>query len=451
MPTNTEEPIGWGVEQVNELYQATTLPELENRSFRDLFPKTCTPHQETAALKIAQNYNKLVKSAIIDRERSQQKRPEDEQPTLTLTTSTDRQLTIQKLCDADPQGRSPIWRAEGTHPDWKIKLQRNANFSDRSPERFSAQLTYIDDTGVPQQQLLGYISPESADQHKLAERLQGKDALTLKHPHLQLKPPYLLQNDVEEKLSQASEYLKEAIAQIPPDERMAYASALWHHSEGMGVVLRGFTAELCQQLQQNPAIALRGIQRPTNEAGQIPDGEYQVRFSEYSYTSDFSGKANTSPSIAIVQPDGSEQQFGAISNESLRLPKGSLARAEIHTTKSGKVATMQILERLDKDGPPAERDRHPLSSDEARSWYMATSLQDNPNKLEQILQLGKTLQQHYNQEHNGDGTLKPPGDYTHTAVTISAAEQQRMGQDVTELRAILQQTQRAERRSEMAL
>jgi hypothetical protein len=451
MPTNTEEPIGWAVEQVNALYQTTLLPELENRSFRELFPKTCTPQQETAALQIAQTYNKLVKTAILDRERTQQKRPEDEQPTLTLTTPTHRQLTIQKLCDADPDGRSPIWRAEGHHPEWEIKLQRNGNYSDRHPERFSAQLTYIDDTGVPQQHLLGYITPESADQHKLAERLRGKDMLTIRNPHLQLKPPYLLQNDGEEKLSQASEYLKAAIAQIPDDERMAYASALWHRSEGMGVVLRGFTAEVCQQLQQQPAIALRGIQRPTNEAGQIPDGTYQVRFSEYSYTSDFSGKGNISPSIAIVNPDGSEQQFGAISNESLRLPKGSLARAEIQTAASGKVATMQILERLDKNGHPAESDRHPLCSDEARSWYMATSLQDNPNKLEQILQLGKTLQQHYNQEQSGDGTLKPPGDYTHTSVTISAAEQEQMSQDIAELRAALQQIQKVERRSEMAL
>jgi hypothetical protein len=591
MPTNTEEPIGWAVEQANQLYQDSQLPELDNKTFRELLPKTATPQQEADAMKIAKHYNRLIKSAVMARDRLQQKRPEDEQPTLTVTDGSERSLVIQRLCDADPQGITSIWRANGEYPDWLIRLERNSRISEQNPEKIVASLVYLDETGVEQRRKIGYVSVESTQQHELEKRLRDKGSLVIRSPHLTLNVPYALQNDVDEQLSGAARYLQDAIAQIPMIERMAYASALWHHSEGMGIVLRGFAPEICQQLQQVPDITLRGIQRPTNEAGQIPNGEYIVRFSEYSYTSDYSGKNNTSPSIAIVQEDGTEKQFGAIADTSMRMPEGSLARVAIETMASGKIAKMQVLEKLDElpqfnldrsppvDPPPdikgkpipmvfplklhgeenllpvdtcieamrgygrchttrayepyraygfragdlaiaqsgarqvvfrvgeqyritpemiADPDyqkqwatmekhsakelqtfrnsasvwglkmeplgdyvdrhivpftpeRYALSSREARGWYMAASLRNDPALAQQVMAIGTALQQHYNQEQGGAGQMKPPGDYTHAAVTISVEERRQMRHDLKFLQRAMAQYQVSEQRSEVAL
>ena len=43
MPTNTQEPIGWGVEAANQFYEATQLAEYPNEAFRDLFPRVRPP------------------------------------------------------------------------------------------------------------------------------------------------------------------------------------------------------------------------------------------------------------------------------------------------------------------------------------------------------------------------------------------------------------------------
>jgi hypothetical protein len=424
MPTNTEEPIGWGVEQANQLYQDAKLPELDHAAFRDLIPKCCTPQQELAAVKLAQQYNEQIKAAIVARERLQQKRPEDEQPTLTVMSSaSEREITLQRLCSADPESRSPIWRSEGAQADWKIRLERNENISDRNPERLTATLTYMDETGTEQQQKIGYVAPESVAKYQLEKQMHPQNALTISAPIVHLNSAYVLQHDADALFSKAAQGLQEAIAQIPDEERMAYASALWHRSDGMGIVLRAFTPELSQQLQQLPEVELRGIQRPTNEAGRIPDGEYTVRFSEYSYTSDFSQRYNTSPSVAIVLEDGSEKQFGAISNTSVRMPQGSVAKVLIETEQSGKTAKMQILEKLEMRDVP---DRYALTSQEARTWYVNASRDGDRALMERISVLGSALQHFYNQEQKGDGQLKPPADYSHPSVTISAQERQQM-------------------------
>jgi phage terminase small subunit len=182
MPTNTEEPIGWGVEQANQLYQEAKLPELDNLAFRDLIPRCCTPEQEAKAVKFAQQYNDQIKAAVSARERLQQKRPEDEQPTLTIQSSTsEREIILQRLCSADPESRSPIWRAEGVQADWQIRLERNEKINDRNPEKLTATLIYIDDTGVAQQQKIGYVSPGSEAKHQLEKLLGRQSSMTIQH------------------------------------------------------------------------------------------------------------------------------------------------------------------------------------------------------------------------------------------------------------------------------
>jgi hypothetical protein len=123
LPTNTQEPIGWGVEAVNQVYRDSQLSELRNEAFRDLLPtKNYTPAQEAKALLIVHTYNDLVREALAVQEKLREKRPETKQPSLTITSVSGRELTIQKI--EDLEGNLPIWRAQGKQPDWEIVVDK---------------------------------------------------------------------------------------------------------------------------------------------------------------------------------------------------------------------------------------------------------------------------------------------------------------------------------------
>lgn len=341
MPTNTQEPIGWGVEAMNRLYEATQLAEYPNEAYRDLFPKNFTSEQEEKALAIVEAYNNLVKQAIETKERLRENRPGDQQPSLILTSpKTGKQLTLQRLCDVNPDD-SPIWKANG-ETNWQTFIQVNPRVSKNNPEQFLVQRVLHTQDGTETRVPLGFVAPGSATEHQFEERLRQHSHIPIANPIVQLRPPLALQSDAKEQLAKAAHYLQSAVAEIPAEERMAYASAMWRQSAGMGIVLKAFTPEVCQQLQTVPEITLTGIQRETNEAGRIPDGEYTVRFSQYAYqTKD--GETRTTQSVATVEADGTEKQFGAIGPRSMRLPIGTTVTAKITTPLADKVTAKTAI------------------------------------------------------------------------------------------------------------
>ncbi|MEM1308400.1 MAG: hypothetical protein AAGF98_02675, partial [Cyanobacteria bacterium P01_H01_bin.153] len=346
MPTNTQEPIGWNVEAVNAVYKDVHLPELRHEAFRDLFPKTATPEQEAKALAIARTYNDRIANYQTAKDRLREKRTEDEQPTLLVTSSSGRSLTLQNIQDKD--GKLPIWRANGPQPGWEIAIRQN---HPSKSEQFVALLTYTATDGDRVTSHLGTVAPESVREHHLAERLQKppNHTLTIPEPMAQIQAPYAQQNDLDEMMERATQYVDNAIAEIPKEERPDYLSALWRQSDGMGLALKKFTPEIVDRLSTVPEITLTGLQHSSNEAGQIPPGEYTARFSEYSYEKN--GETRTAASVAIVTADGEEKQFGALSARSIHLPIGTTVRANIQIDPSGKIARMQVLDLAPEPEP----------------------------------------------------------------------------------------------------
>ncbi len=161
-------------------------------------------------------------------------------------------------------GKAKIWR--GGEKDWVLELERDG----QSPEGVRAAI--VTDQG---KQTIGWVSPESITEYKLDQRVKT-ECLRIEAATIDLVPPLRIQHDLDDRIREARLYLERAIDQIPIDERMAYASALWHHSDGMGIVLKGFMPEVTQQLQQLPNIKLTGLQQYVNQVGGLPDGSYEV-------------------------------------------------------------------------------------------------------------------------------------------------------------------------------
>ena len=492
LATNTQEPIGWGVEAVNQLYegvQAAQLKELRNEAYKDILPKTCTPQQQKRAQEITRTYNGLIDNWREAKDRLRERRPEDQQPTLAVTTPGGKQLTIQNL--QDPSGELPIWRAAGSQPDWNIHIRRNEQ-DHPGQTGFSAHLSFPGQDGTPKPKLLGYLSPASIDEHgpaiAVGIRANGKE-LTLSSPHVQIQAPFAQQNDVDEMIARATEYLQAAVAQIEPESRAEFASAFWRDSHGMGIALKQFTEEICDRLQTVPEIKLTGLQQSVNEAGQIAPGEYTARFSEYSYEKD--GVTKTSPSIALIAADGSEQQFGTLSNRSVHLPIRTTVTAHIEIEESGKTARMQVLslahlpeqsttaqasfpesETIPTSTAPSNLIEFPSSSEtpmvaeatanynsspegtqeasdayspsrqELRQWYAAAMMAGNEDLKAQITAKGQQLRALYGAEQ-GSPSAEPPLEYRNALVTISNSDRQLMQQDVQSAREMLQAVQAA--------
>ena len=459
LPTNTQEPIGWGVEAVNRLYQNVQLPELRHEAVRDLFPKSCTPHQEEKALLIARTYSNFIREKYQVEDRLRQNRPEDQKPTLLITSSSGRALVIQNL--QDKQGTLPIWRASGPQPDWDITIQKDAQARSEAT-RFPARLSYTTDTGERRSQLLGYVAQESSTQHQLGQRLQQRgNELPIHSPHAQIQAPFAQQNDADEMLSRAMRYVQESVSQIPKDEHLAYASALWRQSFGMKFALKQFTDVVSDRLGTVPEIVLTGIQHSSNQVGHIPPGNYTARFSEYSYSKN--GETRTASSVAIVSEDGTERQFGALSARSMHLPLGTTVTAHIAIEPSGKTARMQILDLatapepqaasnlIDTSAlfklpvvaegatpyPTAQPDSYSPSRQELRQWYMIAALNQDEVLKTRITQKGQQLKELYGSEVGPPGAA-PPLEYSHHAVTITESERQQMKQGIDATKATMQ-------------
>ena len=157
LPVNTEEPIGWAVNTANEIYVESSLPELRHEVFRDLFPRQENPEIERQAMTIAHTYQGMVREARWMDDRLRQRKPEDQQPTATITTSTGNVIQIERMMEARGQADSPIWRSDGLQKDWIVEVERDRN---------ELQAAIVTSTG---KQPIGWVSPESADKSGLSQ------------------------------------------------------------------------------------------------------------------------------------------------------------------------------------------------------------------------------------------------------------------------------------------
>ena len=420
LPTNTQEPIGWAVEVANQIYVESALPELKHEVFRDLFPKdNFSVEIQNRAMTIAHAYQGMVKEARVMDDRLRQRKPEDQQPTAKITTLKGTVLMIQRMLDVERCDE--IWRSDGVQKDWVLEIERDG----KSPEGLKAAIV------TPQgKQAIGFVCPESIEEYQLDQRV-GNSGLRIASPTIELVPPLRIQYDLDDRIREARVYLEGAIGQIPEAERMAYASALWHHSDGMGVVLKGLMPEVTQQLQNLPNIKLTGLQQDVNQVGTIAEGSYEVLFTTHRYEKN--GEWRSVPAIAVLDETGVAKTLGAIDSRALRFPEGTIARAEI--VAGEKVAQIQVTEILRVQKPQG----YSPSRSELRDWYLAVKEQGNGEELGRIEAIGRRLNEAYCDEVGVEraaigqaAVTQTPMEFRSDRVTITAAE-------VGEMRSVISQ------------
>ena len=345
MPTNTEEPIAWNVQVVNEHYSDAQLEERLHQEFQAIFPMA-DKRQEFQSKAIIQNYNGLMAKAVKGKARHRQRRPEDQKPTLQVTVSDGRALTLQNIQDA--QGQLPIWRADGPQPGWTIRVKQDHRASPK--ERFPAQLIFLDSHSITQAERVGYVSPESAIQHNLAQKLQQPgQKLSISAPTVTSRVPWAQQNDTDLLFEEANRYIESAIA--PPAEkepaahRQEMAITLWRQSDGRHIVMKQFPDILSDRLAQVPEIQIGRLQIPRDIAQQlIEQSPHTIQFGKHSFMTK-AGDSVTLPSVSVMQPDGRQLLIGAVAARSIALPAGATYMAAFSKNSgSDHVIDMQVMD-----------------------------------------------------------------------------------------------------------
>ena len=210
MPTSINEPVSWGVQQVNECYSSAQLQEREHQAFQAIFPKAVNRQHEAQVNAIIQTASSLTKQAVVTKSRHSQRRPEDQKPTVEVSLSDGRGLSLQNIDDG--LGKLPIWRAEGKQPNWTIRIKQDTQASEQ--KRFPAQLVFVDKNGVTQAERIGYVSPASAAQHQLSQKISavwakdGSKAPRLEPPTVTTRVPWAQQNDSKLLYEQRSRYIE---------------------------------------------------------------------------------------------------------------------------------------------------------------------------------------------------------------------------------------------------
>ncbi|MEM9007428.1 MAG: hypothetical protein AAGE59_28370 [Cyanobacteria bacterium P01_F01_bin.86] len=364
--TNTQEPIAWGVQAVNELYQTAQMQqrgahlhaasqgmdkeENSNIEYRSLFSKEVPSEQLAQIEPIVQTYRGLINAGISSKTRLSVRRKEDQQPTLVLTTAKGKALTIQMI--SDKGGQLPIWRADGPQPDWTVTISRNAKAKDAKYE-FPVQLAYSGDKAA-----MGYVSPASAAEHQLAQ-WTAQQPLSIQGPSVETQVPYAQQNDSKYLFERANRYVEEVIAVPSEKDPMQYrtelASKLWLFHSGMKMALRHMPEVVTARLQKVPTITLNNLKyagvKPTEL---IADGLRIIQFGTNTFV-DKSGQEHTRRSVSIVEADGDLRQIGTIGRESIGLPSGATYMAAfVPTPTSPKSVDMQVMDLPTVEQTPAE-------------------------------------------------------------------------------------------------
>jgi hypothetical protein len=328
--TNTQDPVGWMVEQANQIYKEYSLIGDRNYNrFDHIFPKDShTAADSEWAKGIATHYNKLISEAATSRSRLEH----EEGIALTATSSKGNKIEIVSVISTDPDGESPIWEIARKGETVDIKIAKNKDWKTEKQYPYKA-VALIDQDKID----VGLISPATlAAYGKTLEKDKIFGNLKLE---FQLG---ISKNDVDDKFAAAEKYLETQRDAIPDSERERRAAALWHNNN-RAISGKMFTEVVANRLQelQVEKIKLIGLQYETNafkDRQWKPHESLNCRMTiESNLQSPIYDKR-----VIQVQTDDQWKNMGVVHNDAAYLPIGSQFIANIHISASKKDADLKI-------------------------------------------------------------------------------------------------------------
>ena len=355
MPTSMEEPVSWNVQAVNAAYSQAQM-ELEERphdQFREIISGRAPKWLQDSVAQTRGTYNGLIAKAMRNKERLRQRRSADQQPTARVRATSGKEFVLQEM--RDEKGTLPIWRADGQQPNWTITVSKDGR-AKAEHQRFPAQLAVVDSQGHQVTQAIGFVSPESAQEHRLAERLQLNKSLSVTTPEVTLRVPFAQQNGTDMLYAQAERCLQKALepplGQEPEQHRQAVFTELWGaHYSGRNIVMRQGTDVVCDRLQHFET----KLTQVAQASQLVADGPRTIQFTTYEYTNK-KGEQVTRPSVAITEADGEFRHLGYVATRERVLPPGAtfMAVFDHQGFSNDQVVRMELMDLPTVEQTPAE-------------------------------------------------------------------------------------------------
>ncbi|MDX2256939.1 MAG: hypothetical protein NW214_15610, partial [Pseudanabaenaceae cyanobacterium bins.39] len=252
--TNTQDPVGWMVEQANQIYKEHSLIGDRNYNhFDHIFPKDShTAADSEWAKGVATQYNKLISEAAASRSRLEH----EEGVALTATSSKGNKIEIVSVISSDPEGESPIWEIARKGENVDIQIAKNKDWKTEKQYPYKA-VAIIDQDKIE----VGLISPATIAAHSKAIE---KDQV-FRNLKLEFKLG-ISKSDVDDKFAAAEKYLETQRDAIPESEYESRTAALWHNNN-RAIAAKMFTEIVTTQLQelQVDKVKVIGLQYDTNE------------------------------------------------------------------------------------------------------------------------------------------------------------------------------------------
>ncbi|MFN9885116.1 MAG: hypothetical protein ACK54M_04620 [Pseudanabaena sp.] len=331
LKTNTQDPVGWMVEQANQIHHEYKLVGDRNYNrFDHLMPKDkLKPEHATWAKEIATEYSHQIAKAVATRNRLEH----EEEIAIVATSTKGNIIEIVSPSQADPEGKSPIWDMAKQGESVDIQIAQNKDWKTKSNYPYKAVAILDEETKVD----IGLISPETIKKH--GKSLENGKVLA------NLKLDFNLgisRNDVKDMFATAEKYLEAQSAAIPETERESRAAALWHNNN-RAIAAKMFTEIVTTQLQelQVDKFKVIGLQYDSNE---LKDKQWQPNESVNCRMVIESNPESPIFDKRVIQVHEQErwQNIGVLHNDAAYMPIGTEFTANINLSASKKDADFAI-------------------------------------------------------------------------------------------------------------
>jgi hypothetical protein len=357
LPANTYEPIGEQVRAVNDIFQSVLQAQRDikigrenfNASFRQIVPLTHNLQDSSMVDGYVTKYREARDTLSAAASRQAEQRPEDRQPTLTITSAnTGKKLEVHRTIQA--QNKNPV----NGNKVWELEPSQIYRFSICANQTAGADpyLVNLIDATDRKIAVIGSTTHSMLAQGNFAnldEAVAARGTAKL-NGRVELHPPRMMSNDTDRHKAVMTQVLANFKASIPPEREETALSAIWYgnqstdrrvrnSSAGMSIVTKILPARLGDYL---------GVKR-TLDLGSVT--EYGNILADANTTLDLRIEntikkegAGAAPMVSAILPDGSTVELGSILKSAPPPPPGSI----ISGTVTKKVRDLDLVVGADK-------------------------------------------------------------------------------------------------------
>jgi hypothetical protein len=339
LPANTYEPIGEHVRAVNDIFESVLQAQRDikigredlNAAFRQIVPLSHNSQDSAMVDGYVSQYRATRDILGIASARQKEQRPEDKQPTLTITSaSSGKTFEVHRTIQA--QGKNTV----NKNRVWELAPNQTYRFSIEKnlTARADPYLVNLIDANDNKIAILGSTTREMLEQgnfelEKLDAAMEQRGSVKL-NGRVELHPPRMMINDTDRHKAVMTQVLANLKAAIPPEREDAALSAIWYGNQSTDRRVRNSSAgmSIATKILPDRLGTYLGVKRML-DLGSVT--EYGGILADANTTLDLridnlikKEGAGAVPMVSAILPDGSTVELGGILKSAPPPPPGSI-------------------------------------------------------------------------------------------------------------------------------